>query len=107
MSGDRPRLFADVGSTLTSGTVSAANTTATTAFTLPASQGMYQVHVWIAAAGSAYQSIARLACDGTTLARVDGTNASGMAITVSGRNVQVNQNSGVTATVNYSYTRVA
>lgn len=108
MSGLRPRLFVNPGSTLTAKSVTGVVTaTATTMFTLPASAGMYQVYAWISNVGSAYQSVARLVCDGTTLIRIEGTNGANLTITVSGRNVQCTQSSGVNQTVNYSYQRIA
>ncbi len=108
MTGLRPRLFVHGGSTqTTSSTASVATATATTVFTLPASAGAYQVFVWLTAGGSTYQSFATLMCDGTTLARIGGTNGANMTITVSGRNVQVTQSSGVSQTVQWSYVRLA
>lgn len=107
MSGLRPRLFVAPGSTQTSGSVSLLNTTATTAFTLPTSSGWYLVYAWLDGGGATYASEARLNCDGTTLTRVSGTNGAGLTITVSGRNVQLTQNSGVTNTWKYAYNRVA
>lgn len=106
MSGLRPRLFVSPGSTQTSGSVSANNATATTAFTLPASAGVYKVYAYIANVGSLYQSVADLVCDGTTLLRIDGVNGANLTITVSGRNVQVTQSSGVTQSVAYQWLRI-
>lgn len=108
MTGLRPRLFIHGGSTqTTSSTASVLTATATTLFTLPASAGAYQVQVWLTAGGSIYQSIATLMCDGTTLARITGTNGANLTITVSGRNVQATQVSGTTQTLQWSYQRTA
>ena len=107
MTGLRPRLFVEPGSEQTSGTTTAATGSATTIFSLPASAGAYQVFAWLTNGGSLYQSVATLMCDGTTLARTTGANGSNLTITVSSRNVQVTQASGVSQPVNWSYQRVA
>jgi len=107
MTGLRPRLFVDPGNTQTSGTTTAATGVATTLFSLPASAGAYQVFAWLANGGSLYQSVATLMCDGVTLARTTGANGASLTITVSGRNVQTTQISGVSQPVYWSYQRVA
>jgi hypothetical protein len=107
MTGLRPKLFVHGGSTqTTSSTASVLTATPTTLFALPESAGSYEVQVWLTAGGSVYQSFCTLMCDGTTLARIAGTNGANLTITVSGRNVQATQSSGVTQTLQWSYQRL-
>ena len=84
------------------------NTTATTLFALPITSALYEVYAYLAGGGITYQSAVRIASDGTTLAIVGGDAAvAGMLITVSGLNIQANQNSGSTQTVGWAWRRIA
>jgi hypothetical protein len=108
MTGLRPRLFVDAGSTQNSGSVTNVVTaTPTTMTSLPASAGVYQFYVYWPNSGSTRVAIATLVCDGTTLIRADGVNGADMTITVSARNVQATQSSGVNQTVYWKYLRIA
>lgn len=109
MTGLRPRLFIDPGSTQTKGSVTVGSTvlgvSPTTMFTLPVSAGTYVVVAYLAGGGATYSAIATIIDDGTNLVRPTGGDASGLAISVSGHNVQCSQNSGVSQTIAYSYYR--
>lgn len=106
MTGLRPRLFVDPGSTQTSGATTAATGTATTIVTLPASAGAYQFYAWLTAGGSIYKSLAFLGCDGTNLDVLQAFNGANLSITRSGRNVQITQTSGVSQSINWTYNRI-
>lgn len=106
MSGLRPNLFVYGASTQTSGSTSCPNNTATTAFSLPVSAGVYNVQAWITG-NTPYIAEATLICEGSQFVRIRGTNT-GVSITVSGtNNVQLTQTFGSTQPVQWRWQRVA
>lgn len=88
------------------GSTSVPNATATTLFSLPTTAGLYEIYAYLAAGGSTYMRSARVGVDGTNVVLIGGEGGAGMVASVSGANVQVTQNSGVTQTVNWGYRRI-
>lgn len=93
------------------GTVVCPNVTATTAFSLPLTLiGMYEVFCTLpnASGGAgAISATGRLICDGASLIFRGSDVTAGFALTAAGANVQFNQNSGSTQTLNWGYRRIA
>ena len=87
--------------------LSIATATPTTFLTLP-SIGQYEILACIGFSGAPaqYTSTATVLCDGNG-ARIIANNGSGLTITLSGLNVQVQQTSGITQTVQFIYSRIA
>jgi len=90
------------------GSVSAANATATTLFTVPTGLGAYFVTVNVDADATAYAATYLINTQGgsATVATLIFKGAL-VTITVSGYDVKVTQTSGATATVSYSAIRIA
>ena len=88
------------------GVTSVLNSSATTLFTLPTTAALYEIYAYLAGGGSTYMRSARVGTDGTNVALIGGEGGAGMVASVSGLNVQVTQNSGVTQTVNWGYRRI-
>lgn len=88
------------------GSTSASTATFTTLFTLPG-QGGYVIYQWVVSGGTAYLVAAVATCDGTnaTLAKLSTGGSADMQL--SGLNVQGKQSSGSTATISWSYVRIA
>lgn len=82
--------------------------TPTTAFTLSLTEkALYEVYSFVPGIGGFYMNSCRIGCDGTALAKIGGEAGAGMFITVSGANIQVEQNSGVAQIIEYRYRRIA
>lgn len=88
------------------GSTSVPNVTATTLFTLPTTAGLYEIYAYLANGGSTYMRSARIGTDGTNVVLIGGEGGAGMVASVSGTNVQVTQNSGITQTINWGYRRI-
>jgi hypothetical protein len=88
------------------GLTSVVNVTATTLFTLPTTAGLYEIYAYIAGIGSTYMRSARVGTDGTNVVLIGGEGGAGMVASVSGADVQVTQNSGITQPVSWGYRRI-
>jgi len=88
------------------GSTSVPNVTATTLFALPTTAGLYEIYAYLANGGSTYMRSSRVGTDGTNVVLIGGEGGAGMVASVSGANVQVTQNSGITQTINWGYRRI-
>jgi len=96
------------GTKVIGSTAGVLNLTATTIITFPAEAALYEVFAYLVGGGPTLMNAVRVACDGTALLVAGGdAGPVGMTITVSGFNVQVNQSSGSTQTVQWRWRRIA
>jgi len=96
------------GTKVIGSTAGVLNLTATTIITFPAEAALYEVFAYLTGGGPTLMNAVRIACDGTALLVAGGdAGPAGMTITVSGFNVQVNQSSGSTQTVQWRWRRIA
>lgn len=93
-----------------SGTVSAAAGVATTLFSLPAANATYLITAMLSSSGDApnYFSVSLVGTIAPS-SRVITAIRTGtlLSISLSGANVQATQSSGITATISWSFTRIA
>lgn len=91
-----------------SGSVTAADSTATTLFTVSGELGMYQVFACLpsAGAGTAFKAHAIIGWDAAGAGYISGTNGASLSISLSGNNVQTTQTSGVSQSVYFVYQKI-
>lgn len=98
-------VVASTSANTTAGTVSAADSAATTLFNSAAAPGLYVIAAWITDAGAIYTASADLICDNTNC-RILSNNGAGMTLTLSTASVQATQTTGTTQTITWTYLRV-
>lgn len=91
-----------------SGSVTAADSTVTTLFTVSGEIGMYQVFACLPSvgAGTAFKAAAIIGWDGAGAGYISGTNGANLSISLSGNDVQTTQTSGVSQSVSFVYLKI-